>query len=151
MTPLPCPRGSLRARLTAWHGAVLSLVLVTFALAVYGLFARSLLAEVDRSLIERAREVNRTVRWTAIPWRPRAVVIPPPDRFASADTFVQVTALDGTVLGRSDNLRDAALPVAPKTWPPCGPAAAASPWPAWMASRCACTAPPYAPAARWWP
>ncbi|MBX6378393.1 MAG: HAMP domain-containing protein [Clostridia bacterium] len=102
---------SLRDRLALWHGLALGLVLTLFTVAVYALFARNLLAEVDRSLVDRALEVNRAMHLEAPFRRRQRIVIPRPDSFASADTFVQVATLDGEVLGTSDNLGEARLPL----------------------------------------
>ena len=102
---------SLRGRLTLWHGLVLGLTLIAFTLAVYTLLARSLAAEIDQSLSDRAQEINRAMqRVPSVPHRPR-VVVPRPSRFASAGTFVQVSNLDGSILGMSENLGNTKLPL----------------------------------------
>ncbi|MCX6022588.1 MAG: ATP-binding protein [Chloroflexi bacterium] len=116
MSPsLPLPH-SLRARLTLWHVLVLGIVLVSFTLAVYGLLIRNLSDELDRSLVDRARQVNSALpppqpQRPGRPFPPQGVIIPRPDRFASADTFVQVAALDGEVVATSENLGAVNLPV----------------------------------------
>jgi two-component system OmpR family sensor kinase len=110
--PLIAP-GSIRARLTLWIGVILSLVLISFTVGVYSLLARDLLSEVDRSLAERAVQVNNAVHLSPgfPPGRGLRLEIPRPDTFTSADTFVQLVTLDGEVVGISQNLEDVSLPV----------------------------------------
>ena len=130
---LPVPRllhawRTLRGRLTVWHSLILCLVLIAFSLSVYGLLARSLEREVDRSLAERAQQVNDTIlpplpqpseesTLVAPPEEPTLVapphdvLIPPPVTFSSADTFVQVVDSEGRIFGSSDNLDDTVLPI----------------------------------------
>ena len=105
--------GSLRTRLALWIGVVLGLVLISFTVGVYSLLARGLLNEVDRSLLERAQQVNNAVRLNPgfPPGRRPGIEVPRPDSFTSADTFVQVVTLDGEILGSSQNLGDLSLPV----------------------------------------
>jgi two-component system, OmpR family, sensor kinase len=113
--PLIFP-GSIRARLTLWIGVVLGVALISFTVGVYSLLARDLLNEVDRSLAERADQVNNAVRLSPgfPPGSGPHIAIPRPDRFTSADTFVQVVSLDGEVVGSSQNLGDVSLPVTDK-------------------------------------
>jgi methyl-accepting chemotaxis protein len=77
------------------------------------LLARDLLNEVDRSLAERADQVNNAVRLSPgfAPRRGLRIEVPQPDSFTSADTFVQLLTLDGEFIGSSRNLADASLPV----------------------------------------
>jgi signal transduction histidine kinase len=105
--------GSIRARLTLWIGLILGLVLISFTVGVYSVLARDLLNEVDRSLAERAVQVNNAVRLSPgfPPGRGLRIEIPRPDTFTSADTFVQLVTLDGEVVGSSQNLEDVSLPV----------------------------------------
>ena len=102
---------SLHARLTLWHGLVLGVALIGFTIAVYSLLARNLSNEVDRSLTERAQQVNNLIRLAPTFGGGVRVQIPRPDSFASADTFVQVVTLEGTVVGASENLQDVTLPI----------------------------------------
>lgn len=102
---------SLRWRLTLWHALVLGIVLGGFVIALYVLFARNLEGEMDRALLERAQQVNSAVRLAGFSGDELQVQIPPPDTFASADTFVQIIAPSGAILGSSANLDGAALPV----------------------------------------
>jgi hypothetical protein len=102
---------SLRTRLTVWHGVVLALALIAFTVAVYILLAHNLNQEIDQSLADRAQQVNNAIRPNLPLSPPESLSIPPPDAFASADTFVQVLTLDGEVLGTSENLRSVQLPI----------------------------------------
>ena len=103
---------SLPTRLTLWHGLVVALVLIAFTVTVYLLLSRGLRNEIDKSLADRAQQVNNSIR--PAPGRggmpSSRVEIPLPDTFASADTFVQVVNLDGEIIGASDNLGGAELP-----------------------------------------
>jgi signal transduction histidine kinase len=97
--------------LTLGLGLVVALALIAFTLAVYGLLARSLAGEIDQSLADRAQEISHAMqRQSRSPSR-RRVTVPRPVRFASAGAFVQVSSLDGQVLGDSGNLGDARLPI----------------------------------------
>ncbi len=103
---------SLGARLTLWHALVLGIVLIGFTLTVYSLLARNLANEIDRSLTDRARQVNSFIRPAPGPFGGGGrVQIPRPDSFASADTFVQVATLQGDVVGASENLQNVTLPI----------------------------------------
>jgi len=105
---------SLRWQLTVWLGLALGLVLVLFTLAVYSLLARTLTRDIDGSLVARAQQVERAIgRESAFTTR-RPLEVELPNTFASADTFVQVSSLDGQVLGRSENLEGATLPITPE-------------------------------------
>lgn len=105
---------SLRWQLTVWLGLALGLVLVLFTLAVYSLLARTLTRHIDGSLVARAQQVERAIgRESAFTTR-RPLEVELPNTFASADTFVQVSSLDGQVLGRSENLEEATLPITPE-------------------------------------
>lgn len=108
---MPWNPASLRWQLTVWHGLGLGLVLSLFVLAVYGLLAHNLYREVDRSLASRARQVERAIRANPpfLGGRPLEATVP--NTFASTDIFVQVADSDGGILGRSDNLEEATLPV----------------------------------------
>ncbi len=117
--PVPGALRTLRGRLTVWHGLVLCLVLIAFSLSVYGLLARSLEREIDRSLAERAQQVNDAIPPPlpapegeppfAAP--PANIFIPAPVTFASADTFVQLADPEGGILSVSENLNGTELPV----------------------------------------
>lgn len=90
---------------------MLGAVLIGFTLAVYSLLARNLSNEVDRSLTDRSQQVNSLIRLTPSFGGGVRIQIPRPDSFANADTFVQVVALDGTIVGASENLQNITLPV----------------------------------------
>lgn len=102
---------SLRLRLWLWNAAMLGLLLAVFVIGVYGLLARSLSAEIDRSLADRAQQVNNSLQRSGRPGLTGRVVVPPPDNFATADTFVQVADLAGAVVGASENLGTTNLPL----------------------------------------
>jgi two-component system, OmpR family, sensor kinase len=72
-----------------------------------------LLSEVDRSISDRGDEVASAVRIGVISPTELRIALPQPNDYASADIFVQITSLDGTVLATSDNLGSLHLPVNP--------------------------------------
>jgi two-component system, OmpR family, sensor kinase len=117
---VPLPR-SLRAQLTIWSGLVVATVLIGFTFAVYSLLADSLIGEMDRSLAERALQVNGAMPPQSTSYQrglppppPQGVTIPRPVNFVAADTFVQVVTPDGQIIAASDTLGDVRLPTAPE-------------------------------------
>lgn len=116
LPPLHAPR-TLRGRLTLWNVLILGVVLVLFTLVVYSILAHSLSVEVERSLDERADQINTAFQQQASYLsrfrQHQSVNIPPPNpsTFASSDSFVQIVSLDGQVLGTSDSLGNANLPL----------------------------------------
>lgn len=103
---------SLQGKLTFWHALALGVTLIGFTLAVYILLARSLSAEIDRSIHERAAQVERSVR-RQLPRLRREPVTIPRRNAVSPDTFVQVSTIEGEVRGKSATLEDAVLPLSP--------------------------------------
>ena len=53
---------TVRLRLTLWNALALAVVLVGFALAVYGLVARTLYRQVDRGLVAALEQLERDDR-----------------------------------------------------------------------------------------
>ncbi len=103
---------SLRGRLTLWHCVILGLGVVAFTVAGYGLVARSLVGEIDRSLLERAQPIHGVLLGETRPAMVPRIILPPPPSFASAGTFVQVTTPDGDVLNVAADPGIAGLPLA---------------------------------------
>lgn len=106
---------SLRWQLTVWIGLALGLVVALLVLAIYGLLARNLSRQVDDSLKNRANQVESAIqrRSPFSAGAPLEEVLP--NTFASTDIFVQVADIDGEVLGTSDNLDEAMLPITPES------------------------------------
>lgn len=104
------PTISIRLRLTIWYSLLLGVTLLLFASFVYVTLARNLGAELDRSIAERAVDVNRAIH---VQISPSLVTIipPPPNDYAAADIFVQIADLDGNVVSSSSNLGNRPLPV----------------------------------------
>lgn len=101
----------IRLRLTFWYGAMLALTLALFGVLIYILFERNLYAQLDARIADRAAEVQRSVQTSVTRFPVPTVSIPPANVFASANTFVQIAALDGEVISRSANLGDQSLPI----------------------------------------
>ena len=103
---------SLRGRLTLWHCVILGLGLVAFTVAGYGLVARSLIGEIDRSLVERAQPIHGMLLGETRPAVEPRIIVPPPTSFASAGIFVQVTTPEGNVLNVAADPGIVGLPLA---------------------------------------
>jgi two-component system OmpR family sensor kinase len=104
----------IRARLTLWYTAVLTLIIATFGVAVFSVLDLTLRAEIDRSLTDTVAEV-----WDATEVHPDAdkivVRIPPLDVFRASRVFVQVRGNDGALVDQSDNLSTFTSPLDPNT------------------------------------
>lgn len=101
---------SIRWRLTLWYVGLLALSLVIFAALAYGVLARSLRAEVDASLQDRARQVvsSAQVRETLFL---SLIEFPRVSEIASPGVYIQIVSPEGLVARRSDNLGDQQLPI----------------------------------------
>lgn len=93
----------LRWRLTLWHLSLTALALVGLILFSYQTLSRSLLAEVNNTLAERARHVADAV--AVIPNRPiEGVSQEATDEFRSPGVYVQIFNEEGVLIARSFNL-----------------------------------------------
>ncbi len=111
---------SIRLRLLLWYSGLLVLLLSAFGGILYAVLQSSLLAQIDRTLMETAQEVQagarRRVAITPFNWH-EVVTLPPLDVFASPSIFVQVRYPAGIVAATSANLRNRTLPTLPaKDW-----------------------------------
>ncbi len=109
---------SIRLRLTLWYVLVLAVILIAFSGALYAILSFSLLGEVDRGLERRAGEVQNAADaalqlQSDLRLLRTRFVIPGADVFATPGVFVQVNALDGSAISRSENLGEKNLSVAP--------------------------------------
>lgn len=108
---VPQPRLSLRLRLTLFYTVILCLALTVFGVFLSLTLARTLYGGVDRSIADRARQVNNSVWLSNWPSSKQRIEVPRPDVFAEAGLFVQVSGLDGEILAVSDNLGAERLPI----------------------------------------
>ena len=93
----------LRWRLTIWHLSLTSLGLVGLILFSYQILSKSLRAEVNNTLAERARHVADAV--AVIPNRPiEGVSQEATDEFRSPGVYVQIFNAEGALVARSFNL-----------------------------------------------
>lgn len=93
----------LRWRLTLWHLSLTALGLVGLILFSYQTLSRSLRAEVNNTLAERARHVADAV--AVIPNRPiEGVSQEATDEFRSPGVYVQIFNEEGALVARSFNL-----------------------------------------------
>ena len=93
----------LRWRLTIWHLSLTALGLVGLILFSYQILSKSLRAEVNNTLAERARHVADAV--AVIPNRPiEGVSQEATDEFRSPGVYVQIFNAEGALVARSFNL-----------------------------------------------
>jgi two-component system OmpR family sensor kinase len=102
---------SIRLRLTFWYVGLLALLLIVFGVALYTTVSITSYQEVDRQLQQRANDIQASLATVLTlqedPWdvfRRGGLVLPTADVFATADIFVQLSTVDGTILSRSENL-----------------------------------------------
>lgn len=102
---------SIRLRLTLWYVGLLALLLIVFGVALYATVAFTSYQEVDRQLQQRANDIQASLSTVLTlqedPWevfRRGGVYLPNADVFATADIFVQLSTIDGTIFSRSENL-----------------------------------------------
>jgi signal transduction histidine kinase len=103
---------SLGLRLTLLNGLVLLLTIGVFAGVAYATQQQALQSSLDESMRDQARRIQESAgplfeRGTG---RVRGVGFADPRRFAAPDVFIQVTARDGEIAGRSANLGEDTLP-----------------------------------------
>ncbi|MBI3973820.1 MAG: HAMP domain-containing protein, partial [Chloroflexi bacterium] len=101
----------LRLRLTLLSTALVGVTLLVFGLFVYFMLARTLTAEVDGALIDRARVIRSSVNVSAPSPGVISVELPGVDAVAVGGALVQVVNREGTVRARSETLGHLVLPV----------------------------------------
>jgi signal transduction histidine kinase len=92
---------SIRLKLAVFFTLAVTLVLTGAGVVTYQLLRHSLLAEIDRDVLTRARTFS-----AGHPNPPYDL-----DTFSAPDVFIQVQTEDGTVIGRSANLAGRSLPL----------------------------------------
>lgn len=107
---------SIRVRLTIWYVGLLAIVLILFGLLLYWVLYRSLMTEVDRTLIVRANQVGSFIQVDRLSllFSGRVRLVPQVDPLASPGVFLQVLDTNGNVLEKSSNLGDDFLPRDPR-------------------------------------
>ncbi|TDA69922.1 MAG: HAMP domain-containing histidine kinase [Clostridia bacterium] len=106
----------LRTRLTLYYTGVLALTLLVFGLVTYLVMGRMLLLEADRAITAKADEVIRSVTVMHMPMmRFQRIILPNVDAFSSPGTYLQVVDLEGSIVGRSENLGLQDLPFSQDT------------------------------------
>jgi hypothetical protein len=111
---------SLRTRLTIWYVGLLAALLVVSGAAVYAVISLSSYNEVDRTLENRASDIEKSVdaalavqRNPGQVFRQGGILLPGADVFADSDIYVQISRPDGTPVSKSDNLRSQTLNITP--------------------------------------
>lgn len=104
---------SIRLRLTLWYTTILAVVVVILGTALYYLLTLTLLTGIDEQLEASATRVADAARITLSPFFLEQVIeLPDLNMYATPGVYIQVVSVDsGQVVGRSDNLGEAALPV----------------------------------------
>src|SRR5688500_11536400 len=97
---------SLRLRLALLSSVLLGLTLVLFSITVYFIQARTLVEEVDRSLVDRAEVIASAITVSGVqPDQTLGLQLPDADALAVTGTLVQfVNLTSGTIEARSDLL-----------------------------------------------
>lgn len=103
---------SIRSRLTLWYVGLLALLLIVFGVALYTTVFVTSYQEVDRSLQQRASDIQASLAigitvqedFASVLRRGGLVRLPTADVFTNGDIYVQLRALDGRLISRSENL-----------------------------------------------
>lgn len=111
---------SIRTRLTLWYVGLLAVLLIVFGVALYATVFYTSYQEVDRSLQRRASDIQASLA-TLITLqedfdtmvRRGGLVLPNADVFSNGDIYVQLRALDGRIISRSENLGNQYLIIPP--------------------------------------
>lgn len=111
---------SIRTRLTLWYVGLLAVLLIVFGVALYSTVYITSYQEVDRSLQQRASDIQASLATVitlqddiALIIRRGGLVLPNADVFSNGDIYVQLRALDGRIISRSENLGNQYLVIPP--------------------------------------
>ncbi|TAJ10238.1 MAG: HAMP domain-containing protein [Nitrospirae bacterium] len=103
---------SIRARLSFWYGSALALSLVLFAALLYGVMARDLREQIDRSLEQAAAVAVQALELHGVgptlPFEDLAAEFP---ELAVLDKFFQIFSPAGRVTIQSPNVRRHEIPL----------------------------------------
>jgi len=102
-------RLSIRWRLTLWYGAVLAAVLGVFGTSVFLFMSRGLRNRIDRELSDQMAVIEGQLAWS-IPQVASQELAARHARHPAFDT--QVTGSDGSIVMRSERIRQRGLPAA---------------------------------------
>lgn len=114
--PEPQPRSglSLRVRLTLWYGTALAVILLVFATALYGVMARALKDQVDRSLEEAASVAIRSLEERRFgPFLLFEDLSGDFPELAVLDKFFQIFGPSGNITIQSPNIKSRDIPLSP--------------------------------------
>ena len=102
---------SIRLRLALWYGAIFAVALLVLGLLLYSLMERHLERMVSDAVTTHAEHLSTAIH--PINFEENSPLeLPPLDTFEAPGVYVQVLAPDGTVIQRSSNLQQHALPLA---------------------------------------
>ncbi|MGQ0809874.1 MAG: HAMP domain-containing sensor histidine kinase [Nitrospiraceae bacterium] len=102
----------LRVRLTLWYGTALAMILVTFSIALYGVMAKALNDQVDRSLEETATTAVRLLDERGfLPLVDEEELLSQFPELARLDKFFQIFSPTGTITIRSPNIKQHDVPL----------------------------------------
>lgn len=105
---------SLRVRLTLWYGTALAVVLVVFGLILYGVLARVLKEQIDRSLEETAAVARRSLEEHRFgPFLLFEDLSQDFPELATLDKFFQIFGPTGQITIQSPNIQSREIPLSP--------------------------------------
>lgn len=111
---------SIRTRLTLWYVGLLAVLLIVFGVALYTTVYITSYQEVDRSLQQRATDIQASLATVitlqddfASILRGGALMLPNADVFSNGDIYVQLRSVDGRSFSRSENLGNQYLVIPP--------------------------------------
>lgn len=93
----------IRARLIFLYTAILTFVLLVFGAGVYGLFYRSLVREIDRTLAEMVNGITENSQAFVLHGAAELEIPDNPDYFRSPLTYIVVANAEGEVLSAPDD------------------------------------------------
>lgn len=103
---------SVRVRLTLWYGTALGLILIVFAFVLYGVMARGLKDQVDRSLEEAAAVAVRALEQRGVgPFLPFDDLAAEFPELAVLDKFFQIFSPAGKITIQSPNVGRRDIPL----------------------------------------
>ena len=103
---------SIRVRLGLWYGGIFGIALLLLGLLLYVVMARHLESMVGDAVTNRADHLVTAISGINHQTQPGGAILTPSlDTFEAPEVYVQVLALDGTVIDRSSNLEGHSLPL----------------------------------------
>jgi heavy metal sensor kinase len=103
---------SIRFRLSAWYACLIIAMVVALGFGLSAVMARELRRDVDKRLIQTAREFKDQAQPVMTPGGLQ-FQFPPPDTFTFPSLLIQAVNTDGSIAFSSENLGRRVLPASP--------------------------------------